>query len=329
VCIALTFFLAASVEAAAQDTTPALRLQDQIALGAPAKAKGMLFDPVSGDLLIAHGTEITVVDPAARKIVGHVAGFAGAHGIAVDAAGDGFAASGKAAALIEFDPASARTRATVPAGKDAAAVVFDPVSRHVFVMNDDASTITVIDPRRHAAIATIALGGDEGVEAADTDGRGHLFVDHSAMGEVVRIDTARDRVDAAWKPAGCGKLQGLAVAAGLNRVFVSCNNGVLLVLDSVSGRQVAFLSVGQGSGTLLWDATRGRLYSANADGTLSVIEAGGPEKFVVLAPVPTQPGARLGALDPRSGRVFLLAEPARGETDRVPVLLIYGPSTSP
>jgi hypothetical protein len=71
VCIALTFFLAASVEAAAQDTTPALRLQDQIALGAPAKAKGMLFDPVSGDLLIAHGTEITVVDPAARKIVGH------------------------------------------------------------------------------------------------------------------------------------------------------------------------------------------------------------------------------------------------------------------
>jgi DNA-binding beta-propeller fold protein YncE len=302
---------------------PSLHLQATLDLGAPDKWKYVLFDPASKDLLIAHGTEITVVDPAIPKVVGHVVGLSGARAAAVDAGDHGFATSGRTDTVAEFDLRSFRKGATIQAGRDPTAIVYDPASARLFVMNDDASTITLIDPKTDAPAGLIALGGDEGVEAAAIDGRGHLFVDHSASDEVVRIDTLHARIDARWQLPTCGKMQGLAVAPKLGRIFVGCGNGLLLALNADTGRQLASLPIGQGSGAVLWDPARRRLYSANADATVSVIDVEGPDRFTPLAPVKTRPGARTGAVDPLTGRVFLVGAGAGGTAE----LLVYVPES--
>jgi YVTN family beta-propeller protein len=260
-------------------------------------------------VFVAHGNEVTVVDAGALQVVGHVAGLAGAHGVALVPGGHGYADSGRAGTVSVFDRSSFRVLLTLKADDDAYAVVYDPASRDVFVMNDDAGTITVIDPAQDKVIDTIAAG--PGFEQAEADGHGHLYIAHSEAGQVLRIDTLRRTADAAWAVPGCGKPHGLALDVARHRVFVGCPSGVLAVLDARTGRGVASVAIGRGGDTVLFDAARGKIYSPNADGTLSVIDATGPDHFVAEPPVPTRPGARTGALDPATGRLFLVT----GEVD--------------
>ena len=48
-------------------------------------------------------------------------------------------------------------------------------------------------------------------------------------------------------------------------------------------------------------------FSSNRDGTLSRIAERGPDNFEALPPVTTKIGARTMALDPKTGRIYLVA----------------------
>ncbi len=304
-----TMFMACLLPHVAQAAAP-FEAPRVVPLGAPEKFQYVVFDGAGHRVFVAHGSEVTVVDPGTLKVLGHVAGLSGAHGVAVVPGGHGYADSGRAESVSVFDPASLRVIATLKAGEDAYAVVYDPASRHVFVMNDDAGTITVIDPVQDKVIDTIKL--DPGFESAEADGQGHLFIAHSDAGQVLRIDTRRNVADAAWPVPGCGKPHGLALDVQRHRVFVSCPTGVLAVLDAESGRSIASLAIGRGGDTLLFDAARRKIYSPNADGTLSVIDEADADRYVAEAAMPTKLGARTGALDPDSGRLFLVTAEVDG-----------------
>jgi DNA-binding beta-propeller fold protein YncE len=275
-------------------------------LGPPDKTKYAAFDPATHHLFIAHGAAITVVDTASMTIAGRIGGLPGAHGIAFVPGGHGYAAGGKSASVAVFDTVTLKTLATIKAGEDANAVVYDPASLHVFVMNDDAATITVIDPLRNAGIATMTLPPGEGLEGAAADGAGHLFVAHSASADVLRIDTRSLRVDASFKLHDCPKPQGLALDTQAGRVFVSCENRQLLVLDARDGRAVASMPIGPGNRTLIFDARRRRLYAPCTDGTITVIDAGKSAFYSARAPLIAAPGIRTAALDAQSGRLYLV-----------------------
>ena len=73
------------------------------------------------------------------------------------------------------------------------------------------------------------------------------------------------------------------------------------------GHVVAELPIGSGSDALGFDPKRRWILSSNGAGTLSVIRETGPDRYVAMPEVPTQPSARTMTLDPDTGRVFLLA----------------------
>ncbi len=275
-------------------------------LGAPDKTKYAVFDPATHHLFIAHGAEITVVDTESMTIAGHIGGLPGAHGVALAPGGKAYAASGKAASVAVFDTTTLKSAAVMKAGEDANAVVYDPASRHIFVMNDDAATITIIDPARDAAIATITLPPGEGLEGAAADGAGHLFVNHSAAADVLRIDTRASRVDAAFKIADCRKPQGMALDPLLPRAFITCENGRLLVIDRNTGRQVAALPIGPGRSSVFFDASRRRIVVPSAESTISVIDAATAGSFTVRPALAAEPGVRAAAFDEQSGRLYLV-----------------------
>ena len=286
-------------------TAPA-HARQTLALGGSGHWKYLTFDPATQDLFIAQGDEITVVDTAAMRIRGHVTGLSGAHGVALAPGGHGYASSSKSASLSVFDPATRQVSRVLKADDDANSVTYDPVSKRVFVANDDSGSITVVDTAKDTVIATIALPGGEGLQSAVADGRGHLFVNHSARNEVIRIDTRTAAADAAWPLAGCTGPQGLAADDASKRLFISCANGHLLVLDQQDGRPVATLPIGPDSGTVLFDARLHRLYTPNADGTLSVIKQSGADDFTLAPPIATAKGARTAALNPRTGVIYLV-----------------------
>ncbi|MGH6878147.1 MAG: hypothetical protein ACREHV_12355 [Rhizomicrobium sp.] len=69
---------------------------------------------------------------------------------------------------------------------------------------------------------------------------------------------------------------------------------------------VATLPIGAGTDAAAFDPRRNLIFSSNREGTLSVIAEKTPNDFVALPPVTTEFGARTMALDPESGRIYLV-----------------------
>src|SRR5262249_26178763 len=143
------------------EPTPHYEVTKTVALGSPDRWDYVVYDAPSHRVYVAHGDRVTVVDAQVGSIVGQVEGYpGGTHGIAVvESVGRGYTDDGHAGEAGAFDLKTLRTIKRIKADEDADAVTFDPVSGHVFVINGDTGTITVIDPRTDTAVATVRAQG--------------------------------------------------------------------------------------------------------------------------------------------------------------------------
>lgn len=294
--------------AASAQTPPEYRVVRTVALGAPDRWDYVIFDPSSKRVYVAHGDEVTVVDGQKGDIVGHVKGFpGGTHGIAiVTAAGRGYTDDGEAGEAASFDLSTLAVGSRIKAADDADAITFDPVSGHVFVVNGDPGTLTVIDPKTNKAVATIQAGGK--LEYAVPGGNGSIYVNGAGNKEVLRIDSKTNQVTARWPIPECTSPHGLAIDSTTHRLFVSCVNNLLTVVDYDNGAVVAHLPIGSGTDGAAFDPKRKLIFSSNGrDGTLSIIQEKDARTFVSLGSIKTALTARTMGIDPATGRIYLAA----------------------
>ncbi len=311
------------------ESPPEYRVTRTVALGAPDRWDYVVFDPSAKRVYVAHGDEVTVVNGEDGDIIGHVKGFpGGTHGIAiVTAMGRGYTDDGEAGEAGSFDLATLTVGARIKAAADADAIAFDPVSGHVFVINGDTGTITVIDPKTNTSIATINTGGK--LEFAVSGGNGSLYVNGAEKKEVLRVDTRKNQVDARWPIPECTSPHGLAIDPATHRLFVSCVNQLLTVVDSDNGTVVTRLPIGSGTDAAAFDPKRKLIFSSNGrDGTLSIIQEKDARTFVSLGSIKTAVTARTMGIDPATGRIYLAAAdvdtkaaPAQGGAGRRPQLV--------
>jgi DNA-binding beta-propeller fold protein YncE len=139
------------------------------------------------------------------------------------------------------------------------------------------------------------------------DGAGKLYVNGAEKKEIVRIDTATNAIDARWPIPGCTSPHGMAIDTAAHRLFTSCVNKVMVVVDTTSGAVVATVPIGQGSDAAAFDPGRKRAFSSNGEGTVTVISEDGPNKYSVAESVQTRAGGRTMGIDPASGRLFIVA----------------------
>jgi DNA-binding beta-propeller fold protein YncE len=298
--IRIISLLLAGVPLAAQ-AAPAYRLEASVPLGAPDHWDYLTFDPATQHILIAHGSETTVVDANSRKIVARLGPLAGAHGQAVLPDGRIFVDSGKTGSVTIFDSKTFKALKTVPAGRDADGMLYDPASRRMVVANGDPATATLLDPDGAQSAETVPLGGSP--ESAVTDGHGALFVNLADKGELVRVEAGRVR--ARWTLGGCDSPHGLAIDARSEILFSTCRNAVLLAVDGKTGAIKHRFAIGLGTDAAAFDPGTSRAFSANGDGTLSVIQERGGT-LTKLDDVATAPGARTVTVDPATGRIYLV-----------------------
>jgi YVTN family beta-propeller protein len=291
---------------ASQPTQPTYHISKIVPLGAPDRWDYVVFDPDSDRVYVAHGDRLSVVDGTSGAVIGTVAGMpGGTHGVAFShATGQGFTDDGKAGIAVAFDLKTLKAVKQIKAEEDADGIIFDPASGHIFVIDGDSGKLTVIDPKTDAVVATIDGGG--GLEFGDTGGNGKIYVDGVAKNEIVRVDTATNTADAHWAMPTCVKPHGLAIDRVHHRLFASCSNNVMVVMNADNGAVIATLPIGAGTDFASFDPRRGLAYSSNRDGTLSVVAEKSPDDFSVLPAIPTQIGARTMAIDPQSGRIYLV-----------------------
>jgi YVTN family beta-propeller protein len=271
---------------------PEYRISNTIPLGAPDRWDYLTFDPGSHRVYVAHGDRVTVVDGRDGKLLGEITGFpGGTHGIVVVAAvGRGYTDDGQAGEIGSFSLETLKV---------------DPPSGHVFVINGDSGTLTVIDPKTDTVVATVAAGSP--LEFGVSGQNGKLYVDGVDKNEIVRIDTRSNLVDAHWPLSGCTSPAGMAIDLNQRRLFASCRNKVLEVVNADSGAVLSTLPIGAGTDSAAFDPKRRRAFSSNGqDGTLSIIQEQDSGTFVALGSVPTAPLARTMSIDPATGRIYLV-----------------------
>jgi YVTN family beta-propeller protein len=292
---------------AAAQTPTAYRMTKTVSLGAGERWDYVVFDPSAKRVYVAHGDHVTVVDEEKGEVIGQIGTFpGGTHGIAVSTeTKQGYTDDGKAGVAIAFDLDSLKPVKQISAAPDADGILYEPATGHVYVINGDSGSLTVIDPETNTAISTISVGA--GLEAGVVDDKGTVFVLGAEKHEIVRIDAKTNKIEAHWAMPDCLKPHGLAIAPETRRLFATCANKFLVVADADTGANLATLPIGSSSDGAAFDPARKLIFSSNGEGTLSVIQERDAKTFVPADTIKTVPGARTMAIDPETGRLFLVA----------------------
>jgi len=288
--------------------TPIYRISNSISLGSPDSWDYVTYDKDSHHVFVSHFDRVTVVDAPSGTVIGQITGFpGGTHGIAISTANHrGYTDDGEAGIAASFNLTTLRLQKKLPAKDDADGVAFDPVSQHVFVIDGDSGFVTVIDPKTDSVIANVSIGSK--LEFAVAGENGKLYVNDAQKNEIVRIDTRTNQVDAHWPLPGCERPHGLAIDSESHRLFSTCPNQVMAVVNTDSGALVATLPIGKGTDAAAFDPKRKRAFSSNGqDGTLTVVQENSPDSFTVIDTVKTAVSGRTMAIDPQTGRIFIAA----------------------
>lgn len=283
-------------------------LTRSVRLGAPDRWDYVVYDGASHRVYVAHGDHLTVVDGRDGRIIGQVTGMpGGTHGVAIShAAGLGYTDDGDAGEAVAFSLKTLKAVKHLAAAPDSDAVTIDPTSGHVFVVDGDPGLLTVIDPKKDRVVATVHVGSK--LEYAVAGHNGKIYVNGVAKREIYRVDTTTNQVDASWPIPQCEAPHGLAVDTSTHRLFSSCENGQLVIVNADTGAIVAAVPIGRGTDAAAFDPTHKLVFSSNGmDGTLSIIREVNANTFVPAGTIKTALSARTMGIDPVSGRVFLAA----------------------
>ena len=270
-------------------------------------------DAAARRLYVAHGDAITTVDLDSGKVTAQWAEGKHLHAVLPLPGGMLLATNGGTDTATLFEGATAKLIATIPTGKGPDAAIFDPASGLVLVMDAHGGDITLIDPKAATSPGHIDVGG--ALEFAVADGHGKGYANIEDKGEIAVIDIAARKTVGHYALTGCEEPSGLALDPESGVMVAACANNKAVAVRAADGAIVATLSIGSHPDATIFDAKRRMFFIPCAEGNLAVIAAGTVP--TLTGPVTTAAGARTGALDPKSGNLYLptadLTPPPPGE----------------
>jgi len=291
------------------------------------------IDPASGKLYIARSNAITAIDLVARKVTDKLADAHRGHAVLVlDGGRTLFETDGETGLGRFIAAADGQVLAEVATGAKPDAAVYDPVTGKIAVMNAGDGTVALVDPATRKLVGKVSVAG--GLEFAVADGHGGVFINLEDAGAIAHIDLSSARELGRYVLTGCEGPTGLALVR--DKLISACANGVAVVSDPASGKVSATLPIGRDPDAVLVDAARHRAFiPCGGSGTLVELDISNPAWIKLAGTIPTQVGAKTGAIDPRDGRIYLptatLGEPAPGAKRGKPlpgsfVVLIVSPA---
>src|SRR5262245_49695361 len=163
----------------------------------------VLVDALARRVYISHATQVEVLDADTFEPVGTIPNTPGVHGIAVASEyGRGFITAGKSDSVIIFDLKSLKPLSEVKVGKKPDAILYDPATKHVYAMNGDSDSASVINAADGKLVGTVDLGGNP--EFAVSDGKGSVYINLEEKAETVQVDAHALKVLHNW-PLAPGK----------------------------------------------------------------------------------------------------------------------------
>jgi len=302
----------------------------------------LTIDSAASRLYLSHATKVVVVDLNKNAVVGEIADTPGVHGfVAVPELQRGFSSNGKESKSSVVDLKTLKTFSKIDTGESPDAVVYEPLRGEVYIFNHKGNSATVIDAKEAKAVATIPLGGGPEFAAVD-ETASRIYCNIEDKNEVAVIDTAKHEVIARWPLAPGDGPSGIALDAAHHRLFATCHNKMMVMLDTESGKVITTVPIGAGVDGCAFDETAQLAFASCGEGITTIAKEEAPEKLSVVQTLKTERGARTMALDPKTHRIYLPSaqfqpppSPSPGVSPARPTivpntlkLLVYGPTES-
>ncbi len=202
---------------------------------------------------------------------------------------------------VLIDTGDGSVAAQISAGRRPETAAFDPSTGLVAVMGGSAE-ITLIDAKARSTVGSIPVEGI--LESGVADGRGHLFINLEDKHAIAVIDLRARKMTGAYALNDCKEPTGLGYDAKLNILISSCSNNVAKAIDAASGADLGSIKIAGGPDAVLVDSERRVAFVPCSEGRLAVISLAGA-KPVLSETVVTAQGARTGAIDPGTGKLYI------------------------
>ena len=277
----------------------------------------MAVDETARRLYAAHGNRIEVINLNNDVPAGAITDTLDVRGLALAPSFHmGYASSGKAQSVSLIDLNNLRTTAKMKTGATPTAVVFELSKLQLFSFNQGDHSATAGEADDGDFLATIDLGGKPTSAVTDASGyeakNGRVFAAVEDKNEVVTVDVATHQIVAHWPVAPGQSPHCLAYDGPNHRLFAGCGNGMLVMMDSTSGKVAANLPVSEGAGSLVCDSSTQQIFCANGDGTVTVAHEDAPDKISVVQTLKTKQGPTVLALDGKTHKLFIGTADYRG-----------------
>jgi DNA-binding beta-propeller fold protein YncE len=219
-----------------------------------------------------------------------------------------FAASAQGRIYI-FNGKTHKLEKSVDFGADADNLRWDPVRKLVLVgFGEEDGGIASIDPATEQRVGAVLKTGSH-PESFQIELHGpmvYVNCPHDA-GQVVEAINRDTGQATKWPLHGVSGNYAMALDEANHRLFtVTRRIPMLIVFNTETGEQVAIVPgiVGE-SDDVYFDAVRKRIYVISGQGYVSVVQQIDPDRYGLIANVPTKVGARTGYWDAREGVLYI------------------------
>jgi DNA-binding beta-propeller fold protein YncE len=314
------------------------QLQKEIPIGGEGGWDYLSVDEAARRLYVSHTSKVVVIDIDKDAVAGEIADTPGVHGFAIaPELGRGFSSNGRENKASIVDLKTLKTIQKVDTGENPDAILYEPGQKEVYAFNGRGHSATVFDANTGKVVATVKLPGKPEFAAADPEA-GKVYCNIEDTSAVVAIDTKTHQVTGAWPIAPGEEASGMAFDAAHHRLFLGCNNKLMVMMDSATGKVVGSVPIGQGVDAIAFDPGTQMAFASCGEGAVTIAHEDAPDKLTPAQTLPTERGARTMTIDPKTHRIFLAsaryeAAPAgggqggRGRPKMIPdsfKILVYG-----
>jgi len=205
-------------------------------------------------------------------------------------------------------------------------ILYDPATHYLYITTGgegaklDYSLISVVDTDKDEHLGDIRIEGGTMEEMRIEKSGPRLFVVNREKNRIEVIDRERRAILTSW-PITLGKVPvGLAMDEPNHRLFVGCRSGVMVVMDSTSGKEISSAPISKGIDDMAFDPATKRIYAEANTGAIDVYQEIDSDHYRSLGTtrigVPAKPGLLVREL-----KLYFVAVPQHGDT--APHILVY------
>jgi hypothetical protein len=292
--------------------TPHYHVIKRVVIG-KVSADYIIVDPVGRRL---YGLGDRVFDVDKDTVIGTIAGGGGGYIIAPDE-NRGIVRNG-----VTFDLKTMAVTGRLPDVK-ADGILYDPATHRGFTWADKDTWVFDMTTGKQIT-KTTSMG--EGLESGAADGKGKLFMNVEEKGDIQRADAKSLKVDTVFHIEGCKPpAQGLAMDRRTRRLFMACDNGMMIV-NADNGHVITAIPTSGRADQNAFDSGLKVAFNPNrTDSTMTVVHEDSPDKFSVLETVKTGGASRTCAVDEKTHKVYAFYYEGTSREDRQLVVAVLAP----